>query len=637
MDEGKGNGNFIDKIKKMKKIKMIITIGGPVVIGLFFAMVLIIVIIAKWEWLLSVFSSSSTVGVQTIYDDTYLMDQINSSMENWTDEEKFVFVEMQRQRDIWINDYTDFNIKQSTVVNASSNELDLVKFVVPIQHRGAANITAYGYDYSSTNEVIGEDGTNLNDYNGEVTVYNRDTRDFYVQAGEKLGSTFFLFPGLRQMMGNSIAARISYDAVHPAYDYCSDGSGYFCLVNLGAILSDWRDLGTMYMNGEAGYHEYFDDYTMMGPAKAVDYFVNAINYGYDNCKINKPEDENDWNYINICNDYSLIYNENGPYVKDYNDYYSSGRLEESINEIISNRLEGGYAELPVYEYDENGGLTNTNIALRIPPSELDKETSRWFITTNTKRENDWNLYEEFLKKVYIPHLYINCKNCNPERTVEGILSEMDQLEKTYRYYNREEYIGGMSGGNYETAGAKHITSTDGGYTCNGVSIGLSADYAGHRANDLYSGETPTVFPLMEGTVVKINTGCNSLCPKSDANRYIAGVSLYSLSPACYCGGGWGNYVRIASNYNGRTIYATYAHLSSVAVSEGQNITFATPLGIMGTTGVSTGKHLHIELNYTTDSGNKFPATKIFSTKSVLSTICGGNAPETESGDKNEQS
>ena len=56
---------------------------------------------------------------------------------------------------------------------------------------------------------------------------------------------------------------------------------------------------------------------------------------------------------------------------------------------------------------------------------------------------------------------------------------------------------------------------------------------------------------------------------------------------------------------------------------------------MGTTGVSTGKHLHIELNYGTDSSTKFPATKIFSTKSVLSTICGGNASETESGDKHE--
>jgi hypothetical protein len=61
--------------------------------------------------------------------------------------------------------------------------------------------------------------------------------------------------------------------------------------------------------------------------------------------------------------------------------------------------------------------------------------------------------------------------------------------------------------------------------------------------------------------------------------------------------GFGNSVTIAHSINGVRYVTLYAHMKngSIKVKKGQAITAGTPLGKMGTTGMSTGKHLHWEL------------------------------------------
>ena len=39
----------------------------------------------------------------------------------------------------------------------------------------------------------------------------------------------------------------------------------------------------------------------------------------------------------------------------------------------------------------------------------------------------------------------------------------------------------------------------------------------------------------------------------------------------------------------------YAHLSRIGVSTGQGVVAGTPVGAVGSTGFSTGPHLHFEL------------------------------------------
>ena len=63
------------------------------------------------------------------------------------------------------------------------------------------------------------------------------------------------------------------------------------------------------------------------------------------------------------------------------------------------------------------------------------------------------------------------------------------------------------------------------------------------------------------------------------------------------GGGFGNYVILLHKINGKDYTTLYAHMQdgSIKVKKGQKIEAGTPLGKMGTTGMSTGKHLHWEL------------------------------------------
>lgn len=61
--------------------------------------------------------------------------------------------------------------------------------------------------------------------------------------------------------------------------------------------------------------------------------------------------------------------------------------------------------------------------------------------------------------------------------------------------------------------------------------------------------------------------------------------------------GFGNSVLLQMKINGKFYVSIFAHMKdgSIKVKNGQKIKAGTPLGRMGTTGMSTGKHLHWEL------------------------------------------
>lgn len=71
----------------------------------------------------------------------------------------------------------------------------------------------------------------------------------------------------------------------------------------------------------------------------------------------------------------------------------------------------------------------------------------------------------------------------------------------------------------------------------------------------------------------------------------------SKSPMCSCGGGYGNYVAIdhgtmSLDGSSANVKAYYAHMDSVAVSNGAYVKQGQVIGYVGTTGRSTGYHLH---------------------------------------------
>ncbi|MCA1054913.1 M23 family metallopeptidase [Rossellomorea aquimaris] len=77
-----------------------------------------------------------------------------------------------------------------------------------------------------------------------------------------------------------------------------------------------------------------------------------------------------------------------------------------------------------------------------------------------------------------------------------------------------------------------------------------------------------------------------------SNKTIKSVDNGVVVSAGWDDGGYGNKVVIDHQNGYKTIYA---HLSSISVSAGQTIGRGEKIGIMGSTGESTGVHLHIEV------------------------------------------
>lgn len=105
--------------------------------------------------------------------------------------------------------------------------------------------------------------------------------------------------------------------------------------------------------------------------------------------------------------------------------------------------------------------------------------------------------------------------------------------------------------------------------------------ANHGALDIAGGGImgSPVYAAASGTVVSSCTSCSHNWGKN-----------YS----CGCGGGYGNYVWINHGNGKETVYG---HLTSLTVSTGQHVAAGSLIGYVGSTGYSTGPHLHFECRY----------------------------------------
>ena len=77
---------------------------------------------------------------------------------------------------------------------------------------------------------------------------------------------------------------------------------------------------------------------------------------------------------------------------------------------------------------------------------------------------------------------------------------------------------------------------------------------------------------------------------------------------------WGNYVRVDGE-DGRLYY--YCHLSKRLVSRGDKVSVGDALGVEGSTGKSTGSHLHFEVR---ENGNSIDPTAILGIKNTVGTV-----------------
>lgn len=140
-----------------------------------------------------------------------------------------------------------------------------------------------------------------------------------------------------------------------------------------------------------------------------------------------------------------------------------------------------------------------------------------------------------------------------------------------------------SGGNSNTSSGGEISSSGYTWPVPGFYY-LSSEWNedrytyNHGAIDIAGGGImgATVVAADGGTVAYVYSGCSHNWGKNGS---------------CGCGGGYGNYVMIDHGNGKITIYA---HLTSVSVSTGQYVSKGQTVGTVGSTGNSTGPHLHFE-------------------------------------------
>lgn len=161
-----------------------------------------------------------------------------------------------------------------------------------------------------------------------------------------------------------------------------------------------------------------------------------------------------------------------------------------------------------------------------------------------------------------------------EENKEEIEAEAEKLEEEIqeiiREKARQEYMGDLEEGTFlwPCPGFYYISS---GYGRRWGKLHKGIDIAGSGIKG------SEITAANSGTVIKVVNSC---------------THNYGKSKSCGCGGGYGRYCIIDHGGGYTTLYA---HATDIIVKEGDKVKTGDVLGYVGSTGYSTGWHLHFEI------------------------------------------
>jgi murein DD-endopeptidase MepM/ murein hydrolase activator NlpD len=127
-------------------------------------------------------------------------------------------------------------------------------------------------------------------------------------------------------------------------------------------------------------------------------------------------------------------------------------------------------------------------------------------------------------------------------------------------------------------------------------------------------EKPFYMPFFGTITSKFTRSHPGIDIAGKSGSYVRPISEGIIYEAGWATNGFGNtvVVRHPGEY-----YSTYAHLSKIYVTEGQLVTRSSILGLVGSTGHSTGPHTHLEIAHR--NTNIDPVT-VLNTISPLQTV-----------------
>ena len=248
--------------------------------------------------------------------------------------------------------------------------------------------------------------------------------------------------------------------------------------------------------------------------------------------------------------------------KGFSDFLQLTQLTASISAKDKSMIEGLTAEIA--ELDkinaENQKMLDSQVAIRSTIRAKQQELEA--------QENEVN---QILGSI---NQDINTATKENNAIEKEIRAKQKALEDSIRKnsYSSQTFINPNTGFQWPVNGFRTI------------SAGFQSNDAVHRGHhngiDISGGgiQGQPIRAIADGIVGTVNNSC---------------THNYKKSGNC-CGNGYGNYCVINhGTINGSNYTAYYAHAQTITVSPGQKVTQGQVIGYVGTTGWSTGYHLHL--------------------------------------------
>lgn len=263
--------------------------------------------------------------------------------------------------------------------------------------------------------------------------------------------------------------------------------------------------------------------------------------------------------------------------KDFGDFVDKVQLVESLSEYDANLIDDIESQLD--------GINEEIDSLNEDKASLETENE-----TLISKQDELNTLlaenEELLAGLYTEREELDALLDSNEASQSEIEQEIQAYYEELKRQEEEAKKNQQENGSSQGDGSTPIVGTGTWVWPTPGYYWLSSDWAEDRGYS-HGGIDIAGSGIMGSVVVAADAGTViDVCNDCYHN--------WGKYGSCGCGGGYGNYVWIDHGNGKATIYA---HLTEAAVSVGQTVSAGETLGYVGSTGDSTGPHLHFEARY----------------------------------------
>ena len=216
--------------------------------------------------------------------------------------------------------------------------------------------------------------------------------------------------------------------------------------------------------------------------------------------------------------------------------------------------------------------------------------------TKVELEAKKNTLTEKQSKLKVEQISLTNSKINKNRYVSQLTAEEQELQKQIEEYTEQKR---QAENELRRIAAEAAKNNTGGVVYTGGQLAMPVNYirissrfgyrgsaatggvgsSNHKGIDFAASRGTPIYAAASGVVINVSNTCTHNYAKTYSTR-------------CSCGGGFGNYIMVS---HGGGLVTLYAHCTSINVSVGQTVVVGEQIGTVGTTGYSTGAHLHFSV------------------------------------------